>query len=263
VNSKIDSLVAAGYTNIGDAIYNATGELRKNGRSDSAWVEVLLTDGIPNRPNNDNYGQQYALNASKNASAYGITIYTIGLGSDVNATLLQQIANNANGKYYFAPDSSTLGQIYQQIAGELASGSTGVILKRDTSTLAKISVIEGGNRVDILDGGGNLVGSGNYTIVNNSFYNMKVTSYGSKIFVNFNGTDVVTADIGDSGPKNRFSLFSSQSLVVFDNIAVTDNSFDPGKFCDAYLFNFTKTPGAYLVTLQTPDAVRRVTVTIT
>jgi len=262
VQTKIDSLVAAGYTNIGAAIYNATGELRAHGRADSTWIEVLLSDGIPNRPNNENYGQQYALNASKNASSYGVIIYTIGLGSDVNATLLQEIANNANGKYYFAPDTSTLGQIYQQIAGEIASGTAGVIIKRGAATVATVSVIETGNRVNITNAAGTVVGTGNYTVVNNTFYNMKVTTYGSQVFVNINGTDVVSGDIGDSGLKNRFSLFSSQSLVLFDNIAVSDNSFDPGKFCDAYLFNFTKVPGTYTVTLRTPDAVRRVALTI-
>jgi Mg-chelatase subunit ChlD len=263
VKNKIDSLAATDSTNIGDAIYNSTNELRHNGRPGSAWVEILLTDGQPNKPIDVSHGLQYALNASLNASSYGIIIYTIGLGSDANATLLQQIASNTNGKYYFAPDSTTLIQIYKQIAGEIFSGFTGMILKRDNTNLAKISASDIADRVDITDNSGTVVGTGYFPIENNTFYTTKVVSSGSKIFVTINGVDVASGDIGDSGPKNKLSLFSSQTLAVFDNIIVTDNSFYPLSRCVVNLFNFTKTPGNYIVKLRSPDAVQTIMVTVT
>ncbi len=119
VKTKIDSLIASGSTNIGDGIYTATNELRINGRSSVSRVEVLLTDGKPNEPGNDIFALRYSLNAAKNASSYGIPIYTIGLGSGVNATLLEEIANITGGKYYFAPSGAQLTQIYLAIAKEI------------------------------------------------------------------------------------------------------------------------------------------------
>jgi hypothetical protein len=44
-----------------------------------------------------------------------VTVYTIGLGSDVNDTELTNIALLTYGKYYFAPDAATLQAIFQSI----------------------------------------------------------------------------------------------------------------------------------------------------
>ena len=119
LKNKVDSLIASGSTNIGDSIYTATAELRNNGRLDAGRVEILLTDGRPNEPNSDSYALSYTINASKNASFYEIPIYAIGLGFDVNATLLQQVANITGGKYYFSPDGTQLEGIYIEIAKEI------------------------------------------------------------------------------------------------------------------------------------------------
>jgi len=51
------------------------------------------------------------------------------LGADANATLMQNIANITGGKYYYAPNSTTLGAIYQDIAEELSNiAGTGVVV---------------------------------------------------------------------------------------------------------------------------------------
>lgn len=59
------------------------------------------------------------------------------------------------------------------------------------------------------------------------------------------------------------SLFSSQSLVVFDNVKVIDNTIDAGLICETKLFNFTSVKGTYLVTLRTPTSSQQVVITIT
>lgn len=74
-------------------------------------VFILLTDGLP-------FGidAQTVLNEAALTKAAGVTIYTIGLGSDVNATLLQAVATTPQ-HYYAAPSTSQLNDIYTEIAG--------------------------------------------------------------------------------------------------------------------------------------------------
>ena len=118
LNSTIDSLSASGNTNIYAAIGNATEELVNNGRSPPIkLVEILLTDGVPTAgPSPYN---TYIMARANESAAAGIVIFTIGLGPEVDEVLLTDIANVTGGKYYFAPNSTVLGQIYQQIAETL------------------------------------------------------------------------------------------------------------------------------------------------
>ncbi|HRY63522.1 MAG TPA: VWA domain-containing protein, partial [Patescibacteria group bacterium] len=116
--SKVNSLSALGATNIGDAIKLATGELTSARINPSAdQIMILLTDGKANKPSGPGYGEYapdvaYALAKAGEAAAAGIKIFTIGLGSDINATMLQQIATNSGGQYYFAPTASDLDEIF-------------------------------------------------------------------------------------------------------------------------------------------------------
>ena len=118
LSSTIDGLTATGTTNIYEAISTSNNELITNGRTSPVKkVEILLTDGVPTAgptPYETNI-----MTMASNAAAAGITIYTIGLGQDVNPTLLADIATTTGGQYYFAPDSTALQQIYQQIAETL------------------------------------------------------------------------------------------------------------------------------------------------
>ncbi|RLG13602.1 MAG: hypothetical protein DRN66_03880 [Candidatus Nanohalarchaeota archaeon] len=94
----IDTLDASGGTNIGNAVDLANEHLINNGRSGSAWVEILFTDG------SGSYSPQYTTNAA-NA---GIVIHTMGLGSGVNETLLKEIANGTGGTYTYVDDPANL-----------------------------------------------------------------------------------------------------------------------------------------------------------
>jgi uncharacterized protein YegL len=121
------------FTNIGDALRRAIDEFATQRRNRSARpIIVLLTDGIPNRPLDENgkgteaYGSKYALQIADEAKRNGITLYAIGLGSDVNTKLLEQIAT-APDYYYAAASGSELGGIYQQIATAMCKKAPSVI----------------------------------------------------------------------------------------------------------------------------------------
>ncbi|MFA5105987.1 MAG: VWA domain-containing protein [Candidatus Micrarchaeia archaeon] len=108
LKSAINALYASGGTCIECGLDNAVTELiSSRGRSDSVRVAILLTDGVSNYGNSVD-GAVYARNNN-------VTVYTIGLGNDVDDTELTNIALLTNGKYYKAPDAATLLQIYSNI----------------------------------------------------------------------------------------------------------------------------------------------------
>ena len=115
-------------TAIGMGLTNAVSRL-KDSKAKSRVV-ILLTDG------SNNYGEISPLTAADMASALGIRIYTIGVGTDgsslrpvsvggttqqlllpndLDEETLSKIAKTTNGRYYRAYSAEELGQIYNDI----------------------------------------------------------------------------------------------------------------------------------------------------
>ncbi len=76
---------------------------------DNTAVIVLLTDGVQRE-------EQPALDAALRARTDGVRIFAIGLGEDVDAAFLRQIAGGPRG-LYLAPGPDDLSDIYNEVAG--------------------------------------------------------------------------------------------------------------------------------------------------
>jgi hypothetical protein len=107
-------------TNIGAGFQMAYEELTsERGRTSAAKVTILLTDGKPNVNENnqyvgDNHTDAIAWAEDRAAALreLGATVYVIGVGSDVNAELCEELAG-APERYFFAdstPDPDHEGQ---------------------------------------------------------------------------------------------------------------------------------------------------------
>ncbi|HKI95398.1 MAG TPA: VWA domain-containing protein [Gemmatimonadales bacterium] len=117
-------------TAIGTAIATAANRLR--GAPGKSKVIVLLTDG------ENNAGRVDPRTAAEAAKAFGIRIYTIGVGTEgearlpvgrtpegrlqfqtmpvkIDEGLLRQIADQTGGRYFRATDGAALGRIFGQI----------------------------------------------------------------------------------------------------------------------------------------------------
>ncbi|RLG30524.1 hypothetical protein DRN98_07285, partial [Methanosarcinales archaeon] len=118
VKDEIDSMSAGGWTNMSNALELANEELVSNGRTDITWVEVLLSDGNNNcgmkNPPGDCH--QRVFDRAEEAKDNGIIIYAIALGENANKTLMERIANITGGKFYYAPTSEDLEEIYEEVA---------------------------------------------------------------------------------------------------------------------------------------------------
>lgn len=125
IETAVNNLTTSGYTNIGDALLAAKSEL-DTGRpaAQTNKAIILFSDGKANKPN-DGHGSDsnenledinYAQEAAQQIALAGYKIYTLGFGGDVNASMLQNIAATAGGKYYFEPSENQLSSIYQEIS---------------------------------------------------------------------------------------------------------------------------------------------------
>ncbi len=115
-------------TALGDGLATAVNRLR--GSKAISKVIILLTDGV------NNMGSLDPRSAAEIAKLYGIRIYTIGIGSmgqapypvqtpygmqtqmmkvEIDETLLMEIANGTDGKYFRATNNAKLRSIYQEI----------------------------------------------------------------------------------------------------------------------------------------------------
>ena len=123
LEAAVDGIYPTGRTNIGDALHGAIEEVRNgpNTRPDAIKVIVLLSDGVPNRCGGGascsavaaaNYAHAKALEAA----AHNITIYTIGLGNNLDAALMQDLADTAGGVYIQSPTSADLDEAFDTIA---------------------------------------------------------------------------------------------------------------------------------------------------
>ena len=121
--TEINSLKASGATNIGKAIELSNGEFASS-EDDVLKIAILLTDGVANKPNGDGFNENpddvaYAEDEALNAFNDGIKIFTIGLGSDINETMLQNIANSTGAQYYEAPTTAELDEIFNELAYDI------------------------------------------------------------------------------------------------------------------------------------------------
>lgn len=114
LDSAIVGITSAQQTCIVCAVGEAADELASDRRNpDNTPVLILLTDGKSNpRPVGE------AVARAELAKQAGVTIFTIGLGDDLDFGALGRIASKPT-YYYHAPDAEELGDIYGAIAVEI------------------------------------------------------------------------------------------------------------------------------------------------
>jgi hypothetical protein len=100
-----------------------------HGKANHAWVEILLTDGEPTH-------SKVATDDEVRIAAYaGITIFTIGLGTDIDEDYLRDIAYLTGGMYFYAPTADDLQEIYNNISEVVKTITGGTVYASDSLTV--------------------------------------------------------------------------------------------------------------------------------
>jgi Mg-chelatase subunit ChlD len=110
----VAGITPGGQTNYVDALDKAYNEITgPSSRADVARVVVMMTDGKPT----DRAG---VAEATARLKGVGVTLYTIGLGQNLDADLLRSMATTPD-LYFEAPTETELAEIYVTIARRIAA----------------------------------------------------------------------------------------------------------------------------------------------
>jgi tight adherence protein C len=108
--NEIGHLTPQGNTRIYDALYLA---LQQTKPAEGSKAIVLMTDG------QDTESAIDLAHALALVHESGIRVYTIGIGSDIDANALNQIAAESGGRSYSAPTAQDIGYAFQLMSNQL------------------------------------------------------------------------------------------------------------------------------------------------
>jgi Mg-chelatase subunit ChlD len=113
IEAAIRGLAVRNWTHIDKGLRAALGELQSPRHLErNMSVMILLTDGVQT----GTPGEE--LRAAAEVRGAGVRLYAIGLGGDVDAATLREMAGDGS-RYRFAPDSADLARIYAEIASDI------------------------------------------------------------------------------------------------------------------------------------------------
>jgi hypothetical protein len=128
--------VLGGCTFMGAGIEEAGGMLAGSG---SRRAMVLLSDGYDNKGCDEaNPAKPWAVDAAAALPA-DLPIYSCAMGPASDQTLLAQLADDTDGRYYFMPTIDDLFEIYNYIRGQVTGD--GIIVNE--SSTASTSIVSG------------------------------------------------------------------------------------------------------------------------
>jgi len=113
---KIKGLSEGGSTNIGDSLKLATDLLSRRELREYKKAVILLTDGMHNTGT-------HPLEVLGYVKEMDVKVYTVGLGEpgDIDEEVLNRIAYETGGLYFYAPTPDKLQEIFNHIRGEVAA----------------------------------------------------------------------------------------------------------------------------------------------
>ncbi|MFC6955431.1 vWA domain-containing protein [Halorubellus litoreus] len=131
-DAALSELQVGGGTPIPQAIEHASDEFRADGNASNNQVLILLTDG------KDEDGAPYPYETAQEEIPDDVTVYTIGVGDDVNANVLENVATTGDGEGEYIPVSDT--DELDSVFSAIARNETTEVIHINESTNKTISV---------------------------------------------------------------------------------------------------------------------------
>lgn len=105
--AAVDAITPRGTTAMGDALGVALGQVASTWDASRVNRVILLTDGMPNDPNQ-------VLQLGAQARNQQIALSTMGLGPQFNETLMAQLADMTGGQYRFIASSDQIAATFDE-----------------------------------------------------------------------------------------------------------------------------------------------------
>ncbi len=131
IESRIREITSRGNTAIYGALSQGAAEIRKNAGGRYVSRIILMSDGLanvgPSSP--DDFGR-----LGTSLLKEGISVTTVGVGTDYNEDLMTKLAQKSDGNTYFVEDSSDLPRIFAAELGDVLS-----VVAREVKVIIKCS----------------------------------------------------------------------------------------------------------------------------
>jgi Ca-activated chloride channel family protein len=118
IEARIRGIRSGGNTALFGAVSQGAAEVRKHGESPFVHRVILLSDGLAN------VGPSSPDDLARLGAALlkeGISVTTVGVGTDFNEDLMSRLAERSDGNHYFVESSRDLSRIFAAELGDVLS----------------------------------------------------------------------------------------------------------------------------------------------
>ena len=243
--SAIDSLPASGGTAVWDGAYAGIVEMINNGINQCRAV-IVLTDG------NDNSSTHTPGEIISRANRSRIRVFTIGLGSSINAADLEMIAMLTGGRYYQTPDAGQLAAIYKDISTIMFQGFNECVITYESGCMdGSLRIVE--LRLEDFCGGSDTKTKSYRAPTDSSSYSGLTMDLGD---VEGKGNEEISLPLHLLTPVDPQAAFRRLAFTLqFDSqyVQLTGAEAPPGSLLEGIAFDVTPVHGGAHVSTQ--DAV--------
>ncbi len=146
----VQGLATAGSTNLHDGLLVGYRELMAHWDSGRQNRVILLSDGNPTIGTTD---PAAIMAMSKGYNSDGIGLTTIGLGTDFNLALMQGLAEQADGNFYFLESGTAVDEVFtEELAYFTLPVAFDVTLEVKSGPFFQVERISGSKRMVMADG---------------------------------------------------------------------------------------------------------------
>jgi Ca-activated chloride channel family protein len=116
LHHRIDELTAEGYTNLSAGMLEGCAQLHKQLDKPGLHHVILLTDGLANRGVTN---ANSLVRLVDRCTRHGITLTTVGLGTEYNEQLLARMAQAGGGRYIYVAEPDKIPAAFEKELGAL------------------------------------------------------------------------------------------------------------------------------------------------
>lgn len=134
----LDHLFAMGQTRLYDAILQGINLMLEEGKYRKAII--VLSDGLDNKSTETPRSLVDMYHDEVLAKNQSFSVFTLGLGEQIDVPGLTAIADATGGKFFLAPDAGELAEIYQTILNQILNE---YVIEYDSAEHRQGAIVEG------------------------------------------------------------------------------------------------------------------------
>ncbi|MHB9285707.1 vWA domain-containing protein [Halobacteriales archaeon Cl-PHB] len=142
--------------------------------SNNDRVMIVLSDG---ENSDDSYDEETIDAAEEAHDDHNFTVHTIALSSGADRDLLEEVAQEGGGEFYYAEDAGELSDVFDDIANETQTETVHMIQRNTTQMTARHSTVQSVD-ISLNDPANSFAGTDGLSLVNDTLVSFELTLQG-------------------------------------------------------------------------------------